>query len=903
MLSAVSAASTLLFERFVFRPWGAAGGMPGAPARVVLNIGRTDERELGKLDVLEVRKGDTVTMMTPGGGGYGSPFERPAEAVLADVRLGFVSRGSAERDYGVALKGEVVDEPATRALRQRLGATPRPAFDFGPERRRWEAVFDDDLVNALNRKLAPLAMAARARVRAQVYHAVAPLLMETHAQLGDAITDPAGQRARLAAAIERVPGDGYRCVTAPAARAACRIGIDVGGTFNDFVLADDARERLVYFKEPSVPADPSLAVERGIRTLLAEAACSPQSVGLVIHGTTLGLNAILQRRGARLGLVVSRGNRDVFEIARSRMPSAYDFTASRETPLVPRDLVFELDARVTPNGAIVARPDERAYDTLALNLRHAKVEAVAVMLLNAYRQPALEREAGAALRRRLPGVAVTESAAIWPELREYERALLAALNASVQPLLVAYFERLKQRLAGLGIAAPIYVTTNSGGTISLRTARDRPIETLLSGPASGVSAALRLAPASRRRRMITLDMGGTSSDIAVVHDAQPEFTMQARIGNYPLILPVIGVNAIGAGGGSLVWLDDQRVPKVGPESAGAEPGPACYGLGGQRATVTDCYLATGILDPDHFLGGRMKLHRDRALAALAEVAAGLGFEDPDRALHAASAVLRIATTKMAVEISKMLAKRGHDHREFALCAYGGAGPTHANLLAREARLAAIIVPPSPGTFCALGALCADLRRDYAQSLSHVLQPAAADFAPVSAALAEMEREAVSWIAGEGGSVGEPRLAIAAEMGYPAQAYEVPVAIPEADRRMLDARAHVALFHDEHERLFGFADRHLPVRVSTLRLSVSTPAPPLALPQLRAGTGVAAPVGTRRVFHDGGWINAGLHARRDIAAGTTVTGPALIEQPDTTIWILPGWSGATDNVGNLLLAPA
>ncbi|MCW5770940.1 MAG: hydantoinase/oxoprolinase family protein, partial [Rhodospirillaceae bacterium] len=650
--------------------------------------------------------------------------------------------------------------------------------------------------------------------------------------------------------------------------------------------------------EPSVPSDPSLAVERGIAGLLAKAGIAAADVDLVMHGTTLALNSILQRNGPRLGMVVSRGNRDVLEIARSRMPSAFDFSAKRETPLIPRNLVFEVGARCLSNGEVVDRPDEAALDALAARLKEADLKAVAVMLVNSFRHPELERLVADGLRARLPDLPVTESAAIWPEIREYERALLAALNAYVHPLLESYFERLTQRLAGLGIAAPLFVTTNNGGSVGLATARARPIDTLLSGPASGVGAALRVVAPERRQRLITLDMGGTSTDIAIVHNGAPEFTMAAKVGDYPLIMPVVGVTAIGAGGGSIVWHDAQGVLKIGPESAGAEPGPACYGLGGGRATITDCYLVTGILDPENFLGGRLVLKPAPAAAALERVAAGLRGAAAD-APAAASAALQVATTMMAVEISKLLARRGYDHREFSLLAMGGAGATHANFLAAEAQLDAVVVPPAPGTFCALGAALADLRRDYARSLNQPLAGAAADFAPIAAALAEMEDEARRWIAGEGRLGGAPRIAVAAEMKYPSQAYELTVAVPDEQRAGLDAARLAALFHAEHERLYGFAERNLPVRVSTLRLSIAAPVATTGLPTVDAGE-APKPHGSRKTFLGGAWIDAALYRRRDLPAGSEIAGPAIVDQPDTTILILPGWNGVTEPSGNLVL---
>jgi N-methylhydantoinase A len=682
--------------------------------------------------------------------------------------------------------------------------------------------------------------------------------------------------------------------------ARCRIGIDVGGTFNDFVLADDATGQLTYFKEPSVSSDPSLAVERGIAGILSAAGVGPADVGLIIHGTTLGLNTIIQRRGARMALVTSQGNRDVFEIARARMPAAYDFTTSREVPLVPRDLVFEVGARQRSDGSVESPLTDRDLDDLAGKLRGADVGAVAVMLLNSYRHPGLERELAEGLRARLPGVLVTESAAISPEMREYERALLAGINAYIHPLMETYFQRLQDRMAKLGVTAPIFITANNGGTVSMATARQRPIDTILSGPAAGVVAALRVAPEKLRPRLLTLDMGGTSTDMAVVQDGEPEFTVAARVGDFPLILPVVSVTAIGAGGGSIIWLDEQGVLKIGPESAGADPGPACYGRGGQRAAVTDCYLATGILDPKNFLGGRMTLDRDASLAALDRVAVGLKYDGDDRAVRAGAAALLVATAKMAVELSKMLARRGVDPREFALVAYGGAGATHACLLAEEAKLGTVIVPPAPGTFCALGAILADVRRDYARSLNHLLAPKAPDYAPVATALQELEAEALAWLAGEGAGGGTPRLILSADMRYPAQAFEMAIAVPAAAQATLDGASLAELFHAEHERLYGFADRNLPVRVSTVRLSVVAPHAPVKITGATS-TGVAGRIsGTRAVFHDGKWEQASVYARPDVPAGTAVQGPALIEQSDTTIWVLPGWQAQADATGNLLL---
>ncbi|CDZ42614.1 Hydantoin utilization protein A [Neorhizobium galegae bv. officinalis] len=683
-------------------------------------------------------------------------------------------------------------------------------------------------------------------------------------------------------------------------RTGWRIGIDVGGTFNDFVAAENGTGKRVFFKEPSVPSDPSLAVERGIGGLLARAGIAASDVELVMHGTTLALNSILQRNGPRLGMVVSRGNRDVLEIARSRMPSAFDFTAKRETPLIPRNLVFEVNARCLSNGEIVHRPDEAELDRLADEIRAADLKAVAVMLINSFRHPELEQLVAEGLRKRLGELPVTESASIWPEMREYERGLLAGLNAYIQPLMKSYFDRLESRMRGLGLTAPIFITTNNGGTVSLQTARARPIDTVLSGPAAGVVASVKMAPADLRDHLVTLDMGGTSTDMAVVMGGEPEYTQLAQVGIFPIILPVVAVTAIGAGGGSAVWIDAQGILKIGPESVGSDPGPICYGRGGERVAITDCYLTSGILDPTTFLGGRMQLAKEPAVEGLRKLARALNLDVANPAEEAAAAALKVATAKMAVELSKMLARRGLDHRQFALVAFGGAGATHATLLAEEARLEKVVIPLAPGTFCALGASLADIRRDFARSLGVLLTPAGDGFSRVADAITDMMKESLAWIAGETDSGAALSFRVKADMRFADQAYELEIFVPEAMREQLDGAALLELFHAEHERLYGFADRAASVRVSTVRLAIA------ALNETQVErvleTGTAQSSGTRKVYHKGEWVDAALFRRADLRSGFAVSGPAIVEQDDTTVWIIPGWQATVEPHGNLVLVP-
>ena len=696
-------------------------------------------------------------------------------------------------------------------------------------------------------------------------------------------------------------------------RAGYRIGVDVGGTFTDFVLVDVAGTRLAFHKEPSVPEDPSAAVERGLRALAAARGVALRDVELVVHGTTIGLNAIIQRRGARIALVVSRGNRDVLELARLRLPSSYDFTAPRERPLAPRDRVFEVGARMRSDGAVDETPDARELDALAASLRRAGAEAVAVMLLNAYRDGALERMVAEALRAALPGVAISESSTIWPEVREYERCLVAALNAYIQPMMTGYFDRLEGRVAAQGVIAPIYVTANNGGTLSVATARERPIETVLSGPASGVVASTRVGAAAGRARLITFDMGGTSTDVSLCQAGAPEFTASTEVGDFPLMMPVVNVSAIGAGGGSILWVDAQGVLKVGPVSVGADPGPVCYGRGGTAPAVTDCYVVLGIIDAARFLDGRMALDAGAAEAALDGVAEKIGFSGPDRAREAAAAALRVASARMAAEITKLLAQAGVDPRGYALVAYGGAGPTHANLLVREAGIRTVLVPAAPGTFCALGAVLADVRRDYvrtAQRLIGPVDPSADGWPAIAAHLAELEEEAAAWVSREGAIVGDHDFVVSFNLRYPSQAYELTVIVPPELRKGLDGGTVARLFHDEHQRRYGFSSPDTPVQTTTLRLGVIGRVAPVDLPAAEAGeageaagTRGAVPSARREVWHEGRRLPVDVYSRDRVGPGAVVPGPAIIEQADTTTFLLPGWQARADRIGTLLLTEA
>ena len=680
--------------------------------------------------------------------------------------------------------------------------------------------------------------------------------------------------------------------------ATCRIGIDVGGTFTDLVLVDRATGALTVFKEPSTPSDPSEAVERGVKGLLERAGRRPEEVELVIHGTTIGLNAIIQRRGAPMALVVSKGNRDVLEIGRGKVDQPFNLNVVKEVPLIASNMIHEVPVRILADGTVEG--DAAVSPELVESLSKAKVDAVAVVLLNSYLHPAPEAELASRLSEALPGTLVTASAGIWPEIREYERSLVAVLNAYISPLMEAYFARLTNRMAEIGLRAPIYVTTNNGGTIGLGTARQRPIETVLSGPAAGVVASSSFATQGGIERIITFDMGGTSSDMAVSESGVPEFTTRSTVGDFPLILPVVSVNAIGAGGGSIVTVDKQGVLKVGPESAGAEPGPICYGRGGTRPTITDCYLALNLLREDGFLGGAMRLDRAAAMRGLAELGARLGFEGDDVAERTAVSALRVATARMATDIYKGFAQRGLAPQDFMLAAYGGAGPTHANFLAEEARLKGIMIAPSPGTLCAYGALISDLRRDFVRTFRSGVDGSAAFTQRLAELADEMRAEAAAWIEAEGDIVGPVERRWTADLRYRGEASEIQVELREADIEAHDHAPLAEAYHAAHKVAYGFRDDAHVIEILNLRVQVTGRVPSLAAPVATSTPGPATPRTTRPIYLTGGWVEADVYDRAALGAGSVVKGPAVIEQEDTTSVILPGWTCVTNAQGVILV---
>jgi N-methylhydantoinase A len=565
----------------------------------------------------------------------------------------------------------------------------------------------------------------------------------------------------------------------------------------------------------------------------------------------------------------------------------------RPEPLIPRARVAEVRERLAADGRVDVALDEASVAAGARQLAEQGAEGLVISLLHAYRDPTHERRARAVAESAAPGLPVSASHEVWPEAREYERTALAVMDAYVQPKVRRYLEGFEAALAERGVPATPHVTKSNGGIMPVAAARAQTVTTLLSGPASGVIGAAYVAGAAGFAHLITLDVGGTSADIAVVENGQPRYSTAEHIGGIPVMMPVVGVTAIGAGGGSVAWVDEVGVPKVGPQSTGASPGPACYGRGGVDATLTDAFVVSGFLDPERFLGGRMPLDRALAEAAIQRFADPLGMS-----LHeAAESVVRVAVSNMYAAFTKILSRAGVDPRDFALVAFGGAGPVVGALLAREVGIPTVFVPRSPGTLCALGAITADIVNDAVRTVHARLD--AVDLPALAHVARALEADLQAWVERHSVSVDHIRFRHGADMRYVGQSYEIDVTIEPEWAEAAQATRFLHAFHAAHERLFGHADPHAPVEVVNLRVQLRGARPRVPIVEVGAGTG-ARSTGTRRVWLEGRPADARVYERSALGRGDLITGPAIVEQPDTTVLVPDGHIARVDGFGNLLI---
>ena len=687
---------------------------------------------------------------------------------------------------------------------------------------------------------------------------------------------------------------------------AWRVGVDIGGTFTDVALVDEATGRIGIAKLPSTPHDLVEGVIDGIRKGLARHGVDPAAVSLLSHATTIVTNALLEGKGAKAGFVTTRGFRDVLELRRSSRADLYDLLQDAPAVLVPRRWRFEITERIDAQGQVVTPLAEGEIDGLIAAIRDAGLETVAVSLLFSFLNDAHERRLGERLRRALPGVGVYLSSEVLPEIREFERASTTAVCARVGPLLAGYLDRLQRAVSALGLPQ-LYVMGSSGGVFDIAEGLRMPAMAIESGPAAGVIAAALAGKELGLANLISFDMGGTTAKASLIAGGEIAVTAEYEVGGggaakrwlqgtgHPVRVPVIDLVEVSAGGSSIAWVDPGGALKLGPHSAGADPGPAAYGKGGREPTVSDADVVLGYLDPEELLGGALAIDAAAAEAAIRErVGDPLGL----RVTEAAAAMVEIVNSNMAEALRIVSVERGHDPREFALVAFGGAGPVHAAALAAELEIPEIVVPPAPGAFSALGLVASDLKRDYSRTLYADL--AALDPARLAELLAEMEETATGMLRAAGIPHERRTLLRAADVRYRRQAYELTVPLADGPITRTSLGRLAAAFHEKHRQTYGHANLAEPVQLVNLRLTAVGRLRHLALAQ-RSGASAAHRRMRKAWFRETGFAPCPVHWRDGLTAGETLTGPAIVEAMDSTIVVAPGWIAAVDDKGYIRLS--
>ncbi len=693
-----------------------------------------------------------------------------------------------------------------------------------------------------------------------------------------------------------------------------RLGIDIGGTFTDATLIDEISGEIRIGKVPTTPRDHAEGFLEAARRLLEQAGVPAEQVRLVVHGTTVATNAIIEGKVAPTGLITTAGFRDLLEIAHQVRPNVYDPLFEKPRPLLPRQWCFGVPERLDAQGNVLQPLDEEAVRCVAEQLGQAKVEAVAVCLLHSYVNAVHEKRIGAILHDALPGVAVSLSAEVAPEFREYLRASTTVINACIRPVVARYLRNIESRLREVRLPEDFLVMQSSGGVATAREMRDRPVFMVESGPAAGVMAAVHLSQALDCPNVIAFDMGGTTAKAGLVLDGRPRVTKEYEVGGcarsasggdrggYPIRTPVLDLVEIGAGGGSVAWVDSGGLLRVGPHSMGAEPGPACYGKGGQEPTVTDANLVLGRLDPDYFLGGAVPLDVDRARQAIrSRCAEPLDMD----VVQAAQAIVEIANAAMVNALRLVSVQRGFDPRDFTLVAFGGAGPVHANRLAAEIEVARTVIPPGPSTTSALGLLVTDLEHDYSATVMQ--RDDWLDLAAIDAARRQMEAQGRMALEREGVRPEDLAFPCQVEMRYVGQSFELAVPLPDGPVQANVAAQVLAAFHREHERAYGYCAVGEAVEWVNLRLTaVGRIAKPPARLRPQAGRDSNAAEKARRPVYfaeSKDYVSCPIYDRYRLGAGMVIAGPAVVEEMDSTTVIHPGYQAVVDRGGNLLLTTA
>lgn len=681
-----------------------------------------------------------------------------------------------------------------------------------------------------------------------------------------------------------------------------RVGVDSGGTFTDVCMFDEEKGDVAVWKVSSTPDDPSRGITQGVEEGMARVVPDGESpaagIGYFGHGTTVATNALIQHRGAKVGLITTRGFRDLLEIGRQKRPSLYDMFAEKPQTLIPRYLRREVAERLLHDGTVETALDEDAVRTAVRDFKAEGVDAVAICFLYAFVNPAHEVRAREIAAEELPDIFLCTSHEIAPEFREFERLSTAVVNAYLGPIMHRYISRLAPRLSGLGMTATPHLTQSNGGVVGFEAAARTPVRAVLSGPSTGVVAAEAIGRQAGFPDIITFDMGGTSSDVALMKGGQTALASEAIVHGYPIKAPMLDIHTVGAGGGSIARIDSGGLLKVGPHSAGADPGPVCYDKGAEEPTVTDANIVLQILNPTHLLDGRMEVRRDLAEQAIGEMAERLDMG----VMETAQGILSVVTANMARAIRVISVQRGHDPRDYALMAFGGAGPLHAARLAKELEITRVVIPRNPGILCAMGLLLTDLRADFAATRLIPLTPEAG--LAITGALQPVEAQAEEWFRDESIEAERRRAIRTVDMRYEGQNYELAVPIPDGPITTETIRALEKGFEEAHQRLYGFTAENEAIHCVTFRVEALGLVPKAQLPKRPLGPSDAAPavIGKREVWFPeaGGFITTPVYSRTALKPGMTFSGPAIVEQMDTTTMVPPQATVRVDAFENLIL---
>ncbi|MCL7749608.1 hydantoinase/oxoprolinase family protein [Halalkalibacter alkaliphilus] len=677
-----------------------------------------------------------------------------------------------------------------------------------------------------------------------------------------------------------------------------KLAVDVGGTFTDVVLFDDAENKMHLTKTPSSPGDPSEGVINGIKKIIMIAGILPEEIHYFVHGTTFATNAFLENKGSEVALLTTDGFKDVIEIGRQKRPKLYDLFLDKPSALVERRFRFGIKERMTAEGDVLETLDEKDVKKAVETAKENGITSIAVSYLHSYINPKHELMTAQIIKEVYPECQISLSHQISPEFREYERTITTVVNAYLKPQTRNYFINLEKKLKELNVKIP-YIMKSNGGVMTMKEASENVIQTLLSGPAGGVVAAGFVAQQMGIKNIITFDMGGTSSDVALVEQQLPRITLESRLKGYPLKVPMIEMETVGAGGGSLGWVDNGGLLKVGPQSAGAIPGPACYGNGGEQPAITDANLLLGRIDPTYFLGGEMRLDTEAAKAAYEQ----LSVQTELKLEEVAAGMVKIANHHMAEAVRLVSVQKGYDPEEFTLFAFGGASPLHATAIARELGIPKVVIPKASSQLSAVGFLVADIRHDFTSTKIVPLELDSMD--RISLEFEKLSKKGKDMLDKESVLPNHQLLTYKLDLRFKGQAFEISVDINKEEVEFRDIDCILSKFHAAYEREYGYCDPKEPVEVVNYRLSAIGLQPQIEIEKKernREASSIAAKKGVREVylFSSNCFENIDVYDLDVLIEGDQIEGPAVIDGVDTTIMIEINEKVEIDYLGNVII---